>query len=172
VGCEEQSLIGSGRSVPAEEANVLHREIEEGVKRWHDRAAAAGEDRILAWTTDGDLHSYRRDEITLGGKYVPVVEPWWSMTIFAGVIVVLVLFSLVMSVVFSASDGQWARLFLPGSFGLFAWLLVFWARQDWDARARRRERGVPEPKTGKRPVQIDFRWPPPRMRGRNQASQQ
>lgn len=145
---------------------TLRREIEEGVKRWHDRAVAAGEDRVLAWTTDGDLYSYRRDEITLGGKYVPVVAPLWFMTTFAAMIIAFGLVALVMSVISSASDGQWARLFLPAGIGLYAWLLVHWARKDWDARARRWDRGVPDPKTDKRPVQIDFSWPPPRTQKR------
>ena len=149
---------------------TLHREIEEGVKPWQDRAVATGEDRVLAWTADGGLCSYRRDEITLSGEYVPVVAPLWFMTTFAAVIIVIALVALVLSVVFSASDGQWARLFMPVGFGLFAWLLVHWARQDWNARARRRKRGVPDPKTDTRPVQIDFRWPPPRTRKRMSGS--
>ncbi|MGO4146958.1 hypothetical protein AB4Y77_17900 [Paenarthrobacter sp. YAF11_1] len=148
----------------------LREEIDEGVKRWHDRAVAAGQERVLARTKDGDLYSYHWDEITFGGKYVPIVESVWSMTIFAGVMAAMTLTALVVYVPFSASDGQWGRLLVPAGFGLFDWLLVFWARQDWAARARREERGVPEPKTGKRPVQIDFGWPPPRMRGRGDAS--
>ena len=134
------------------------------MKRWHDRAVAAGEERILARTVDGDLYSYHWDEITLGGKYVAVVQPLWFMTTFAGMMGAITLISLVACVSFSAADGQWGRLALPAMSGLFVWLLYFWARQDWDARDRRRERGVPEPKADKRPVQIDLQWPPPRMR--------
>ncbi|WP_223936942.1 FG-GAP-like repeat-containing protein [Arthrobacter sp. StoSoilB5] len=74
AGWKEIDLAGPGW---IESADVdSGRETEEGVKRWYDRAVATGEERVLAWTADGDLHSYRRDEITLGGKYVPVVEPW------------------------------------------------------------------------------------------------
>lgn len=148
-----------GRATNAHEA-----EIDEGVKRWHNRAVAAGEERILARTLDGDLYSYRWDEITLGGKNVAIVESMWFMTTFAGVMAAITLVSLVGCVSFSAADGQWGRLVLPAMSGLFAWLLFLWARQDWDARALREERGVPEPKAGKRPVQIDLQWPPPRMR--------
>lgn len=139
-------------------------EIDEGARRWHDQAVAAGEERILARTVDGDLYSYRRDEITLGGKYAPTVAPLWFMTTFALLFGSLTVFAFVLSVVFAVSDGQWGRLALPCGFSLFAWFLAFWARQDWDARARRRERGVPEPKTGKRPLKIDLQWPPPRTR--------
>ncbi|NQD90433.1 hypothetical protein HP499_21860 [Paenarthrobacter sp. CM16] len=46
----------------------LREEIDEGVKRWHDRAVAAGQERVLARTRDGDLYSYLWDEITFGGK--------------------------------------------------------------------------------------------------------
>lgn len=46
----------------------LNQKIDDRVKRWHDRAVAVGEERVLARTKDGDLYSYRRDQITLGGK--------------------------------------------------------------------------------------------------------
>ncbi|MFK0007795.1 hypothetical protein ACIQTZ_12135 [Paenarthrobacter sp. NPDC090520] len=146
-------------------------EIDEGVWRWHDHAVSTGEERILARTIDGDLYSYRRDEITLTGKYVPVVAPLWFMTTFAAMIVGLALVTLITSIVSSVSDGVWARMILPVVVGLFAWLLLFWARRDWDARARRRERGIPEPKEDKKPVQIDLHWPPTRTRNRRRGWQ-
>lgn len=166
---EESLTEPDGTRLRAEDVDLRH-EIDEGVKRWHDRSVAAGQERILARTVEGDLYSYHWDEITLGGKYVPIVESIWFMTTFAVMMAAITLFALVTCLSFSASDGHWGRLFLPAMSGLFVWLLIFWARQDWAARERRRERGIPEPKTGKRPVQIDLRWPPPRMRGRGDAA--
>lgn len=46
----------------------LNQKIDDRVKRWYDRAVAAAEERVFTWTKDGDLDSYRRDQITLGGK--------------------------------------------------------------------------------------------------------
>ncbi|QSZ48457.1 hypothetical protein AYX22_08580 [Arthrobacter sp. D5-1] len=62
----------------------LRKEIDEGVKRWHDRAVAAGEERVLARTKDGDLHSYRFDEITF--VYPGVVAANGSMMTFTSVL--------------------------------------------------------------------------------------
>jgi hypothetical protein len=50
--------------VAAREASTGEQD-DECVKRWHDRAVSAGEERILARTVNGGLHSYRAEEITL-----------------------------------------------------------------------------------------------------------
>lgn len=146
-------------------------EFDECVSRWHDQAVAAGDERILARTMDGDLYSYRADEITLYRQgNSSAVAPIWFMTTFSVMWVGIALAVTVMAVVSSGGDGQWARMVLPVIVGLFAWLHVVWARQDWHADSRRQERGIPEPKAGTRPVQIDVQWPPPRMRRRKPHS--
>lgn len=150
------------------EAVDLRKEIDEGVKRWHDRAVAAGEEKVLARTKDGDLHSYRFDEITF--VHPGVVAAHGSMMTFTSVLASATVALVFLSVVGAVSNGEWARLLVPVVFGLFTWLFAFWARQDREALTRRRERGVPEPKSGRWPVQCDVQWPPARMRGRGDAS--
>lgn len=140
---------------------------DECVRRWHDQVVAAGNERILARTVEGGLHSYRADEITLYRQgNSSAVAPIWFMTTFSVMWAGIALAVTLMVVMSSLGDGQWARTVLPVMVGLFVWLHVVWARQDWRADSRRQERGVPEPKAGKRPVQIDVQWPPPRMRKR------
>ncbi|WP_051420862.1 hypothetical protein [Paenarthrobacter nicotinovorans] len=146
----------------------LRDEIDEGAKRWHNRAVAEGQERVLAWTKDGDLHSYRFDEITF--VHPGVVAANGSMMTFASLLGSLTVALVFLSVVGAVSNGEWARLLVPVVFGLFTWLFAFWALQDREALTKRREGGVPEPKSGRWPVQYDVQWPPARMRGRGDAS--
>ncbi len=36
---------------------------DEEMRQWHDQALAAGQQRVLARTTSGELHSYAKDEL-------------------------------------------------------------------------------------------------------------
>ncbi|MFF2654229.1 hypothetical protein [Streptomyces sp. NPDC058045] len=114
----------------------------------HRAALARGEKRILQSTTNGELHSYREDEIGfLAGSGTPQVRTWWGMGILFCLMVVLGLGTLVVVFLPLASGGSapWGVLFVTVFAGLLGWYFFGLARDEYRATKIRRSRGTPDP---------------------------
>ena len=117
-------------------------------RAWHERATANGEERLLARTVGGELHSYAPDEVGFARTGLgPKLGSALGMAVLAAVFAALTVLSIVM-LVSPIADGEspfWGALVL--TVGAVAGL-VYAARLALKERAAtklRRERGVPEP---------------------------
>jgi hypothetical protein len=118
------------------------------VRQWHQQAVAAGQQRVLTRTINGELHSYARDEIgVVTASSHPTVRSAGGFVVMALFFAAVAVFSILL-VAGPTSQGKnplWGALLLTaGGVGGVAYatgLAVVAAK----ARRLRAERGLPEP---------------------------
>lgn len=118
------------------------------VRQWHQQAVAAGQQRVLTRTINGELHSYARDEIgVVTASSHPTVRSAGGFVVMALFFAAVAVFSilLVAGPTSQGKDPLWGALLLTaGGVGGVAYatgLAVVAAK----ARRLRAERGLPEP---------------------------
>jgi hypothetical protein len=130
---------------------VDRRELEQrndAIHADHRAAVAAGEQRVLRLTRNGELHSYLPDEIGLpprgSGREV---TSWWGLSILSACFVVLFAASWLIILLPTQRGGSpaWLGLLLTAISAPLAVYTTGLAREQYRARAARRRRGLPEP---------------------------
>ena len=118
------------------------------VRAYHDQAVARGEKRVLFRTVNGDLYSYRKDELgVVNASSHPQVRSAVGFLVMAVFFAAVAVFS-VLLVTAPTSRGQspmWSALFLTvmGVAGVL--YAVRMAKVASRAKRLRAERGIPEP---------------------------
>lgn len=121
---------------------------DEETRQWHDQALAAGQQRVLARTTSGELHSYAKDEIgVVTASSHSQVRSAAGFLVMAVVFAAVAVFSILL-VAGPTSRGQapmWGALFLTAAGLGGALYAIRMAQVASRAKRRRAERGIPEP---------------------------
>ena len=118
------------------------------ITRAHEEAVARGEARRLVRTVEGELFSYKREEIGFitGGSGAKITTGVGMLC--AGTLCWLAVLALGTYLAFlpGASAGELAGLiFVLAMFGALGWYFMHLGRAEHRARALRRARGLPKP---------------------------
>ena len=121
---------------------------DEEMRQWHQQALASGEQRVLARTTSGELHSYAKDELgVVTASSHPQVRSAVGFLVMAAVFAAVAVFSILL-VAGPTSRGQapmWSALFLTAAGLGGALYAIRMAQVASRAKRLRAERGIPEP---------------------------
>lgn len=121
---------------------------DEETRQGHDQALAAGQQRVLARTTSGELHSYAKDELgVVTASSHSQVRSAAGFLVMAVVFAAVAVFSILL-VAGPTSRGQapmWGALFLTAAGLGGALYAIRMAQVASRAKRLRAERGIPEP---------------------------
>jgi hypothetical protein len=121
---------------------------DEKMRQWHDQALAAGQQRVLARSTTGELHSYAKDELgVVTASSHPQVRSAGGFLMMAAVFAAVAVFSifLVAGPTSRGQDPMWGALFLTAAGLGGALYAIRMAKVASRAKRLRAERGIPEP---------------------------
>ncbi|MET0872056.1 MAG: hypothetical protein ABWX89_06955 [Paeniglutamicibacter terrestris] len=114
----------------------------------HKEAIDAGEKRLLVRTVQGELFSYKREEIgfTTGGSGAKITTG--AGMLFVGTLcwIAVLAFFVYMFFIQDATAGEWAGLvFVELLFAAIAWYFMHLGLAEHRARKLRKARGLPKP---------------------------